>query len=248
MSTTDLKIQNRCDHRILGELVPLSPDRVSLYPKFHVGADATVEVFRYGIQLDPSRYTVHAVDSVLSPDLNKTSKILLTSIDKAVSPTYTINYSTVSETCPKCLGTLFTDDLDTAQNGDPKTVLDSGQLAQLVEKHIVTRMTSNGYHPWVGSRLHDLIGTKALDFNYIQTEIKLQVRSALEKLQEAQSAHRSSNPEVSANEALGSIVSINVTQDQTDPSIFYVDVVYKSMGGTQLEFEQALELSAFRIR
>lgn len=246
MATIDIKIQNRCDHRLLGEIVQLEPDGRTLHPLYPIAADGAIELRRSNILLAQSRYsTAPDPRNVLNDPYRK---VVLAVPDIASDPYYEITYTTFLQYCPKCSGESVVDDIAIDSTGKPKTVSNTGLLAQSVEKAIITAAGSNRYHRWVGSRLNTLIGTKVNDQDLLVSEIKSSIRESLDALQEVQIEHMQVNNQVVNDEVLGSVESIDVVFDVNDPSIIRVAVDYTSRSGLVVNFTQELELASLRAR
>ena len=245
MATIDLKIQNRCDHRIQGELVTLRSDKRTLVPKYVIASEGSVGVLRYNSALPPSSFSFVYVDSLV---VGEDKAVYLSKSDKTSNPLYYMNYATQAKYCPKCLGTGFTDDLDIKSGGDFYTMEGLDLLAQNVEKNVIIDEGSNPFHRWIGNRLRNVIGKKNLDINFIETEIRNQVKSGLSKFKNAQGEQADANPYMGIEERLDEVISVVVTSDDEDPTIFRVQVDYTSLSGKNLRFNTLVDVNNFRIR
>jgi hypothetical protein len=245
MATIDIKIQNQCNHRISSEFVSLDADGVTLRPSAPIISMGSLSVRRFGEKVDKNRYSLELEDNAIYSGTYKAIK--LSKRDKYTDPVYEITYATSLNFCPKCAGTRYTDDMYTLRDGEIKNVSGTPLLAQQAEKHVVTDSRSNKYHPWIGSGLRDLIGTKVADFDFIDTEIKRMIRQSLTNMKNAQQKHEQANPIVSEDEILGNIVSIEIVPYE-DPTIVEAFVNFTSASGKTLQYQQTLELSTFRPR
>jgi hypothetical protein len=246
MATLDIKIQNRCDHRIAGEHVLLGSDGLTLLPSAPLANVGTLIVTRNDVILTQDQYSV-SMRTTATGDLSF-KQITLRVKDPASDPYYELSYNTIKEYCPKCVGTDFTDDYTDNKEGDLSQVTLSGQLIQMVEKIIITRSSSNKYARWVGTKLHDRVGSKVSDFSLLATEIKSDIRTALTALKDYQTEHMQVNGYVDPSEVFGKILSINVQQDIEDPTVLNVTVFYSSRSGQVYDYTQYLELSNLRAR
>ena len=273
MATVDIKIQNKCDHRILGEpltlsygepvMPPFTPTplyinaqartpatpttyRNTLVIAHPVASTSGLELRRNGVVISPADYVFR--DAIRNALNYPYKNIVLVVPDASSDPEYEVSYNTFLQFCPKCNGVGYADDWVLMGTGKPSTVNDTAQLAQAVEKVIVTELGSNKYHTWVGSSITTLIGSKITDQEFLAGQIKEAVSSAMTALQQTQIQHMNANPLVSDNEVLGSIGYINVTFDAADPSVVYVDVSYSSKSGVIVNFSQELELAALRAK
>jgi hypothetical protein len=242
----DLKIQNICDHKILLEKAGLEADQKTVKPKSYIANTSFLEVYRFGNLVDRSFYSV--VEDLEFGFIHKKSKILFLKKEVHKVPFYEISYQTMDTDCPKCSGTKYSDDLSFDEKGGYKVVTSEALLAQNVEKYIVTQLASNSFHPWLGTKLTDLIGTKVLDINLIKVQIKEEITKAFSKLSDLQKQHLSTSQEVTLGERVDKLISVESVQDLSDPSIFTVTVKYMSKSGKALSLQQSIELLQFRQR
>jgi len=246
MATVDLRIQNKCNHRISIETVSIDSDGLTLRPLVPIQSMGSLSVRRFGVKLNKTEYYLESEDNLVVGSTYRVIKLF--NRDKYTDPVYDVSYATTLKYCPKCVGTEYTDDIYTKRDGEFKTVTDEFMLAQQAEKHVVTDVESNKYHLWIGSGLRSLINTKVTDLDFITSEVKKDIRSALNKMKEAQLKHEQANPLVDSSEVMGNIKSIEVLQDAADPSIVEAFVTYTAASGKTLEYSQVLELSTFRPR
>lgn len=244
MGTIDIKIQNRCDHTIVGERLTLQDDFVTFLPTFPIASSTSIFLDRFGLDVSSFSYDLVLTNNVLYD--NKYYRIVLKRPELYLNPLYEISYTTTSEFCPKCMGANFVDDIVFGNTGN--VVTEAPQLIQMVEKFLVTTKGTNKYNPWVGSGLTTLIGTKITDFDALATEIKAMVRSCLTTLNNVQLKYQGVNSAVSPEEVILNIETIDVTQNEQDPSIVYVYVQYTSQGGSVYDFTQVLDLTNYRVR
>ena len=246
MSIIDIQIQNQCDHRVTGERLLLAADGLTMIPQFPVANVGSISLSREGNTVPVSAYSV-ATNPSLSGDVNY-KKLKLAVKDPSLDPYFEVNYNTFVSYCPKCSGSGYTDDITDDGAGDLSVITSSGLLAQSVEKVIVTKIRSNKYSVWVGTSLHDLVGSKISNFSTISTEIKNDIRAALGNLQRYQVEQMQLNNKVDPTEVFGSILSIDVNQNSADPTIVEVLVRYTSRSGKVSDYTQLLQLSNFRFR
>jgi len=246
MGTNDIKIQNRCDHKVIFERVRMDSDRVSLYPAYPVGSLRNLELTRFGVLVSPASYGFVLSQATVYED--KYHKIELKNPDMYTEPLYEITYNVPSQYCPKCLGTQFVDDMVFDDRNEIQQVTGAPLLIQEVEKAIVTTKNTNKYYPWVGTKLKKLVGSKISDFAILAQEIQTDIRNSLENLKSQQLAHQALNPLVTSDEVLNSVEKVDVTQDTSDPSIVRVYVQYTSQSGEPYDMTQVMSLTQFRLR
>ena len=125
---------------------------------------------------------------------------------------YMANYITKTEDCPKCLGTVYQNDVSLSQIGDVVTVDSKGFARQAVEKIILTLRGSNLFQPDYGSALSTAIGQKfttAIFFKIQQT-----VQDAVQSLIEIQSQVLDT---LTSDQIILGLSDLSVNQDSNDP-------------------------------
>ena len=243
----DFKIQNQCDHVINWEQIPLQSDRKTFYLSYPLGAEASLSIRMNNVVLLRSSFNVTTQPGANNGIYSKTY-VTFKDSTKLYSPIVEARYTAASSYCPKCAGVKYLDDIIYGPNKDIVTVKDEYLLIQTLEKFIVTRVNSNPFHTWIGTSLHTLIGTKILDMDYLNSKIFDDVKKSVEDLKKTQDQYIKSGRAVSQGELFGELLSIDVQQDNTDPSTIQVVVKFTSRSGRALLFEQLLELKELRRR
>jgi hypothetical protein len=115
-------------------------------------------------------------------------------------------------------------------NGDLRQCVDSEKLIQDLLKVCLTPVGSDPVNPWYGSYVsRSLIGNPMGSSITIQL-CQSQLQSAIENLMALQKVQIKSGQPVTADELIGSISSIMVNQNISDPRIFSVTVNVISKG------------------
>lgn len=223
----------------------MQPDLRSVLFSKPIASTASLSVRVNNVVIDPSRYSVQVKDEVVSAD--KPFYVVLTYKVKDYQPLVEAQYVTISTFCRKCAGINYTDDFEYINGKDIRTCKDEELLLQLVEKYIVTIMGSNPFHPWVGTGLSSLVGSKITDPEMLTTRMNEQCNSAIEKLKNVQKQMQATGREMSPGELFGDLISMNVAQG-TDPSIYTITVRFTSQSGKPLEYDQRVKLGTTRQR
>ncbi len=241
----DIKIQNKCDHLINWEAGILRDDRKSIDLKYPIGAVASVVLRIDNVVIDAQDYDVVTREEfrVVEPPFFIRMKSRIDNFE----PLIEVLYTTVLKYCPKCNGIRVLDDLVYTASGDFKMVEREFLLIQGVEKYIITRVGSNIFHDWMGTDLHNIIGSKIFDLEILRTRIVGQVHSAIDKLKNVQQQLQATNRKLTDGELFGELISVQV-EPTDDPTLVAITVVFTSQSGRTLEFSQFLELSEFRER
>jgi phage baseplate assembly protein W len=138
------------------------------------------------------------------------------------NPVFKVTYTTMQQQCRRCQGLAIENDYRIAANGEPLTIENEDLLNQGVLKILSTIKGSNPFHPEYGTLLLTRIGTKAVGAGV--TSINEDVVIALNVFQRLQTL-QGQYQEVSPRERLASLISVNTTPSEIDPTIFEVEIV-----------------------
>jgi hypothetical protein len=241
----DIKIQNKCDHKINWEAYTLESDLVTIQLAYPVASVYSVLLRIDNVAIDPSQYTVQMTRKALS--LQPSSLIRMRHKVKNWQPLIEVNYVTYPNNCPKCGGVNTIDDLSYSSAGDFLMAKKEYLLVQAVEKIITTKFNSNPFHGWYGTGLQSLIGSKITDLAYLKTKITEQISSAMETLKSIQKQLVTSNRQVDPGELFGQLLSVDIQQTE-DPTIIFVTVTFTSQSKQTLEYSQLIDLSTTRAK
>ncbi len=134
---------------------------------------------------------------------------------------FKVSYSTYPVRCRRCAGTFVENDWEYDLQGDALVVANEDLLVQEVLKIILTRTGSNAYFPTYGTGIVDSIGRKAVSTT--ASDIKTQVHDALRVVTLSQRA-QAKFQQLTLEERLYTVNSVDVTQSVEDPTVFLVDV------------------------
>jgi hypothetical protein len=237
----DFKIQNKCDHIINWEATPPQADRKTIYLSYPLASVASLYVRINNVPLDKSRYNIITQNSVQQGVFFKTYLTLRTST-RLFNPLVESRYTTMSTYCPKCAGENYLDDIIYGPSKDIVTVKDEYLLLQTLEKFIITQIDSNPYHTWLGTTLHTLVGSKITDVNLLKSKIYDDIKKAVDDLKSIQAQYVKSGRPVSLGELFGNLLSVNVNQNEADPTTINVVVNFTAQSGRNLSLTQPVEL------
>jgi hypothetical protein len=243
--SVDFKIQNLCDHYINWERLNLLNDHRSINPFYPIGSVFSLSLRINNVVISPSNYSIYLNKDqmVLSPN----SIITLNVPCRLYYPIVEAKYTTIPNYCPKCAGTLYIDDFIYGPNKDVVVTKDEFLLIQTLEKLIVTRLNSNKYYAWLGTTIHDLIGRKITDMDYIRTKIVEDVKKSVNDLKKIQEQYISSGRSTTKGELFGNLLGVDVTQ-LSDPTTIEILVKFTAQSGKSMELQQLVELSQLRKR
>lgn len=132
-----------------------------------------------------------------------------------------VTYTVAPNLCLRCLTTEVENDFRFDAQGDALVVQNENLLYQSCLKIILTEIKSNIYHPWYGSNLTTLVGSKVVGAS--AGGIRQAVSTALSNFQNLQNA-QAKYQRITAKERLFSVDNISVAQSPSDPTVFLVEV------------------------
>jgi len=144
------------------------------------------------------------------------------------NPVLKVSYVTYVQRCLRCQATGIENDIRTTTVGEPFLIRNEDLLNQNVLKMVITRKGSNPFHPSLGSTIMDKIGTKAT--GAAKMSINEDVTRAVTLFQRLQTA-QAKVQQVSLKERLYSILSVNTTSLEEDPTVFQVNIVAQNASG-----------------
>lgn len=138
------------------------------------------------------------------------------------NPVFKVSYATFQQYCRRCQGFGIENDWRIRAGGDPKTIENEDLLNQDVLKVLSTVKNSNPFHPEYGTTLLTRIGTKALGAG--ASSINEDVINALSVFQRLQ-GFAGKYQEITPRQRLASVLSINTTPSEFDPTVFEAVIV-----------------------
>ena len=150
----------------------------------------------------------------------------------------TTEYQTNSNTCPKCFGRNYVDDLELDNTGNIIIVANEDKLAQDAMKIVSTIKGSNTEHPWYGTTLENLIGYSLIP-DILQTRISVEIQNAMRDLKELQ-VKQSEYQTLTNNEFLDTIKDLIVLQDTSDPSYWTAQLSLITQARTIAELTETI--------
>lgn len=138
------------------------------------------------------------------------------------NPVFKVTYTTYQEYCRRCQSFGIENDWRLQADGSPRQIENEDLLNQDALKILSTIKGSNPFHPEYGTTLLTRIGTKAI--NTTASSINEDVTNALSVFQRLQ-GFAGKYQEISSRQRLASVLSINTTPSDFDPTIFEVTIV-----------------------
>lgn len=159
-----------------------------------------------------------------NPRLATKRKVVFRSPVKG-SPELKLSYTTLPSLCKRCRATFVENDYRFNPLGEVLTIENENLLLQACLKVILTNRGSNPFHVSYGSKIQTRIGNKIVGAS--EALIKEDIVRALQIVKSLQRQQRQFQT-VKSKELLVSISSVDVTTDENDPTLYYVDVIVRN--------------------
>lgn len=138
------------------------------------------------------------------------------------NPVFKVSYTTYQQYCRRCQSFGIENDWRIQAGGAPQQIENEDLLNQDVLKILSTIKGSNAFHPEYGTSLLTRIGTKAL--GTAASSINEDVINALSVFQRLQ-GFAGKYQEITPRQRLASVLSINTTAAEFDPTVFEAVIV-----------------------
>lgn len=148
------------------------------------------------------------------------------------NPYLRVTYPVPREKCLRCRGTGVENDYRFDSTGDVLMVSNENLLYQASLKDLLTKRGSNPYHPWYGSLIQSFVGSKALSGS--SEAVKLTIMDTLEKFRKMQT-EQAKYQDVSPEERLASVTSVDVSAVEDDPTAFLADVAIRNFSNNDIQ-------------
>jgi phage baseplate assembly protein W len=138
------------------------------------------------------------------------------------NPVFKVTYTTYQAHCRRCQGFGIENDWRIGPSGEPSSVVNEDLLNQDVLKVLSTIKGSNPFHKEYGTLLLTRIGSKAI--GGAAASVNEDVITALAVFQRLQT-FAGKYQEITPRQRLASVISINTTPSEFDPTVFEVTIV-----------------------
>lgn len=237
----DLTLPTICNHRISRELSYVAPDLRSVRVAQPMSNTLTVQVYASDNLVPMTAYSI-----ILDPrsnEVNPPKMIYFKYNWKSPDDTFEVSYNTFAATCPKCGGGGALHDISYTAMGTVSVSRNENLLLQNMEKFIITESASNPFHSYLGTNLVSLLGEKIYDMGFVRTKITQEVMGSIDKLKELQEKYVASGRTMTPGETLDTVDSVDVEQDDRNPSVLRVNVEATAASGEQLTYVQLLKIA-----
>ncbi|MDB4330348.1 hypothetical protein N9948_01360 [bacterium] len=237
----DIKIFSVCDHKINEEEVQVSSDlRTIPIPRVTSSSEIRLFINGFEVEQDSPRDGWSIQGDDLSFNYQK-SKIILNKKRKSTNDFFLISYSVLPDLCPKCISLRVHNDESYTNLGLISFVQNEEKLIQEVKKGLLTELSSNPFHTWIGTEIHKLIGTKVYNADTVRANLVQEVSVYLDKYLDVQT-QQTQYQSVTDREAFFQTLLIDADFDPEDPTIWTLTVIFQNRTGADMVFEKKLEL------
>lgn len=139
---------------------------------------------------------------------------------KMVNARWEVTYTMDPNACRRCMASRVENDLRfRASNGEPSLIGDENLLYQTVMKALLTMRGSNPYHPWYGTRIASMIGSKGSQAasGIVKSEIDQRMKELI-SIQGTQAKYQA----MSMRERISEITRLDVLPHKDDPTTLLV--------------------------
>jgi len=237
----DLTLPTVCDHRIHRELLSLDDDLRTLRFSRPLAAGGNVQLYASEDLVPSSYYTIVEDTTILDPFYGR--MIRFKNHWDQPEDYFEVNYVTILNYCPKCLGLKVLDDISYDNRGNLRQARDENLLLQNLEKFVITVLGSNPFHTYLGTSIATYLGERNSDQGFIETKITHEINTTLGVLKDMQLQYEKTGRKVTDGEMLDSIDMIKVNFDEDDPTIIRALITVQARSGKTIDYTQYLRIS-----
>lgn len=237
----DFRLERVCPHYVFEERLSFEDDLQTIRPK-QPFSNQFVSLRLNGFEAPPNhpRVGFRLIRDTQSTDPSARLIKLVQprdSTDDLVEATY----FTAAQNCRRCMGLRVEKDLQYNNLGNLRRVRDEEKLLQDIEKIVVTELGSNPFHPWFGTSILRLIGGKIQGAVYFRSRVGGEIRTALQNYDSVQK-QQSERQLVTDQERYARILSLEILQNDFDPTAFEIDLTVQNREGALVELRKRLSI------
>lgn len=237
----DFKIFAVCDHRIRREYLKIDPDLKTIRIPRLVSSISNIELFINGFLVSPtSQVNGFSIESDEFGVSDQKKKIIFKNKRKSKDDFFEVSYSVMPELCPKCTGSKLVNDESYNSLGVVNTVSNEEKLLQEVKKGLLTKLGSNAFHSWWGTKISQAVGSKVVNADSLRAYMIQEVTIFLDKYLDIQ-VQQSQYQSVTDREAYYQTLLIDAEPDPEDVTVWTLTVIFQNRTGNDMLFEKKFD-------
>lgn len=242
--STELKIETVCDHKIVEDVVFLASDQRTIDISRRVAVAKSLQVKKNGFVILPDSVEFGYVVEEPTPGIKR---IVFKKPIKSSNDFFELTYITNVGDCPKCSGGSYLFDYAVDALGRVVLVKDNEKLIQDITKGVLTIKGTNPYHPWYGTILDTLVGSKIADFEKLKLIISQDVQDLFSNIKDLQ-IQQVEVQDVTDKERVEQLISVNTTRpDASNPTLVSVSITYRNRAGNIREIQRVIDKSTAQV-
>lgn len=242
----DSKLFKICDHKIYEEEVQIDDDLKTIrIPRTITSQNLLLYINGFLIDKNNPVNAWFLENDERSEFLGK-QKIVFLNKRKSLEEIYQISYNVKPDLCPKCFGLKYHDDLSYSTLGKNNLVSNEEKLLQEVRKIINTELGSNPFHTWLGNQIYKLIGAKTANAEFVRATMIQEVNDCLDNYLQIQT-QQARYQDITERESFLQNLIIDAQQDEYDPSIWLLTIVFQNRTGNEMLYEKKLEIPGSQV-
>lgn len=154
-----------------------------------------------------------------------------------------VNYATVRQECRRCGGIGVESDWRYGSDGNVVEVRDEALLIQELKKIVFTSIGSNPFHPWYGSKITSVVGSKNGGSAFVQTMIVSDIQQTFQRWQSIKTQQEQQVGQIVSDEEFPfRLGQVGVEQSQSDPTVLFVNVEVYNRSSRPIQLTRGIRL------
>jgi hypothetical protein len=252
--STDIKAETICDHKIVEDVAFLNDDMQTINISRRVAVSKSLSVKRNGFLIPPDSpqfgyylEDVPLIGATIDRVSQTAKRIKFNKPLKSQNDFFELSYITAVGDCPKCEGSSQVFDFAVDSLGRLVALKDNEKLMQDISKGVLTQKGSNPYHPWYGTSINALIGSKLSDFQKVRLLISQEIQQLVNHLKDLQN-QQSDVQDITDKEMMEQLISVQAARpDPSNPSFVTVSITYRNRAGNVREIQKTVDQGSSQI-
>jgi len=153
------------------------------------------------------------------------------------------DYTTVRQECRRCGGANVENDWRYGKDGNVVELRDEALLIQELQKIVYTARGSNPFHPWYGSMLLSVIGSRSGAATPVQSIIVSDIQQVFQRWQSIKTRQEQEVGQfVSDSEFPFRLGQVGIEQSAKDPTVFFVNIEVRNRSFRPVQLTRGIRL------